>query len=117
MKKAISFLGWGLFAIALVGVIYFAWPKSVTIDFRGGVNEIVFSEEDNCAYIKASMVFADTTTTIKVNKNISIKDMDGNKMSVEDIKIGDMIDLDYKGKLENPTDIITAKWIRVYPSK
>lgn len=119
MKKTISYIGWGLFAITLIGMIYFAWPKSKTIDFRGYVKEIVSSKEDGYTYIKATMIFSDiktdVATTIKVEKNTSIKDMDGNKMSVEGIKAGDMIDLDYKGRLANPADIITAKWIRVCP--
>lgn len=117
MKKKIANLGWILFGITLIGMIYFAWPKNTTIDFRGYVNEINYSEEDSYYYIKATMVFADTPTNIKVKNNISIKDIEGNKKSINDIQIGDMIDLDFKGTLDDPTKTITAKWIRLYPAK
>ena len=113
MKKFLSCLGWILFAITLVAMFWVAKP-SKTVDFSGVVKSIEYNEQENCTYITASMILQDNSSVIiKAKDNISVREVTGEKMKLEEIKVGDLIDLDYKGKIDGKDSIITAKWIKV----
>ena len=113
MKKVLSYLGWILFVVTLIAMFWFAKPSD-TVDFSGVVKSIEYNEQENCTYITASMILQDNSSVIiKAKDNISVKEITGEKMKLEEIKVGDLIDLDYKGKIDGIDSIVTAKWIKV----
>ena len=113
MKKVLSYLGWILFVVTLIAMFWFAKPSD-TVDFSGVVKSTEYNEQENCTYITASMILQDNSSVIiKAKDNISVKEVTGEKMNLEEIKVGDLIDLDYKGKIDGKDSIITAKWIKV----
>jgi len=113
VKKIFSYLGWILFAVTLITMFYIAKP-SKTVDFSGVVKSIEYNEQENCTYITASMIHDDNSSVIiKAKDNISVKEITGEKMKLDGIMVGDLIDLDYKGKIDGKDSIITAKWIKV----
>ena len=113
LEKILPWIGWVLFAITLFVMLWIAKPSD-TVDFSGVVKSIEYNEQENCTYITASMILQDNSSVIiKVKDNISVKEITGEKMKLEEIKVGDLIDLDYKGKIDGKDSIITAKWIKV----
>ena len=113
MKKVLSYLGWILFAITLVAMFWIAKP-SKTVDFSGVVKSIEYNEQEKCTYITTSMIHDDNSSVIiKAKHNIYVKEITGEKMKLEEIKVGDLIDLDYKGKIDGKDSIVSAKWIKV----
>ena len=113
MKKVLSYLGWILFAVTLIAMFWIAKP-SATVDFSGVVKSIEYNEQENCTYITTSMIFDDNSSVIiKAKDSISVKEITGEKMKLEEVKAGDLIDLDYKGKIAGKDSIVTAKWIKV----
>ena len=113
MKKVLSYLGWILFAITLITLFWIAKPSD-TVDFRGVVKSIEYNEQEKCTYITTSMIHDDNSSVIiKAKDSISVKEITGEKMKLEEVKAGDLIDLDYKGKIDGKDSIVTAKWIKV----
>ena len=113
MKKVLSYLGWILFAITLITLFWIVKPSD-TIDFRGVVKSIEYNEQEKCTYITTSMIHDDNSSVIiKAKDSISVKEITGEKMKLEEVKAGDLIDLDYKGKIAGKDSIVTAKWIKV----
>ena len=112
MKKVLSYLGWILFAITLITLFWIAKPSD-TVDFRGVVKSIEYNEQEKCTYITTSMIHDDNSSVIiKAKDSISVKEITGEKMKLEEVKAGDLIDLDYKGKIDGKDSIVTAKWIK-----
>lgn len=88
-----------------------------TVSFRGTVVEINNINEES-VYIKALMIFGTVPRTIRVDGNVSIRNLiSGEKMSIDEINIGDMIDLDVRGRWDDVTAIIIPRWIRVLPKQ
>lgn len=113
MKKVLSYLGWILFAITLITLFWIVKPSD-TVDFRGVVKSIEYNEQEKCTYITTSMIHDDNSSVIiKAKDSISVKEITGEKMKLEEVKAGDLIDLDYKGKIAGKDSIVTAKWIKV----
>ena len=113
LKKIFSLAGWILFAITLF-VMFWVIKPSKTVDFSGIVKSIEYNQQEKCSYITASMLLNENTSVvIKVKDNVSVKEVTGEKMNITEIKIGDLIDLDYKGTIDGKNSIITAKWIKV----
>ena len=113
MKKVLSYLVWILFAITLITLFWIVKPSD-TVDFRGVVKSIEYNEQEKCTYITTSMIHDDNSSVIiKAKDSISVKEITGEKMKLEEVKAGDLIDLDYKGKIAGKDSIVTAKWIKV----
>lgn len=113
LEKILPWIGWILFASTLFVMLWVVKP-SRTVDFSGVVKSIEYNEQENCTYITASMILQDNSSVIiKAKDNISVKEITGEKMKLEEIKVGDLIDLDYKGKIDGKDSIVTAKWIKV----
>ena len=120
-KKTISILlPWCLFICAFTLLIFSSnliSQKAQTNDFRGYVQEVEIDYESNTAYIHANAVWGfEHKVLITAPLNISCLLLDGRNIPVDNIKAGDMIDLDYKGKWGlNDAGIFeaTAKWITV----
>ncbi len=106
-----------LAALIIAAAIYLAPGK--TIDFRGYVQEIYFDDTNDgskmVAAIHCTDVFGgDSTYTVYAEYDIRITDTSGEKMKLDDIRPGDMIDLDYKRKTGENGERF-AKWISVCP--
>ncbi len=100
MKKALLYLGWALFLVFAVISTILMFNKEDTVDLRGTVKEITFSQ--NAAEIKVTPIFnEDNVITITADKSIKVKTVYGEKYSLEKIKSGDQIDVNYKGELEH----------------
>ena len=113
LEKILPWIGWVLFAITLFVMLWVAKPSD-TVDFSGVVKSIEYNQQENCTYITASMILQDNSSVIiKAKDNISVKEVTGEKMKLEEIKVGDLIDLDYKGKIDGKDSIVIAKWIKV----
>lgn len=114
MRKALSWLGWTFFGIAFITAVYFVIPKNNTCDFRGYIEEIQIDENNECAWITISEITNENShIKLMVPANTSIKNHDGEKISVNQIKIGQLLDADMKGSKIDDT-YYQAKWIIVY---
>ncbi|MBO5968650.1 MAG: hypothetical protein J6S14_09155 [Clostridia bacterium] len=113
MKKILSYLGWILFTVTLITMFWITKP-SKTVDFSGVVTSIEYNEQEKCTYFTTYMIHdEESRVIIKASDTISIKEITGEKMQVEDINVGDLIDLDYKGKIDGKDSVVSAKWIKV----
>lgn len=113
MKKALLYSGWILFAFVLTAMFWITKPSD-TVDFSGVVKSIEYNKQEKCSCIKASLIYDDASrVTVKVKDNISVKEVTSEKMKIDDIGVGDLIILDYKGKINGKSGIVTAKWIKV----
>lgn len=65
MKKAVTYIGWILAGLFLVGMIYFAIPKNSTCDFRGYVEAVDTDQKNNCVWLSVKMIFDETATKLK----------------------------------------------------
>lgn len=106
-----------LAALIIASAIHLAPTK--TIDFRGYVQEIYFDDtnddSEKIAAIHCTDVFDNGSSyTVYAAYDIRITDTGGRKMTLDDIKPGDMIDLDYKYKTGKNGERY-AKWIMVCP--
>lgn len=91
-------------------------PSYATVDFRGYVTDISFDGTGELATITATDVFDNGGCyTVLAEEGIRVTSLGGAKMSLSDIKPGDMIDLDYKRKTGSDGTHY-AKWISVCPS-
>lgn len=113
MKKALCIIGISAVVVILAVGVALSIP-SETVDFRGTVTHISFDEALECYYVKATALTGGNAT-VKVSTSVSVKSIGGDEMSAADIKVGDEIDLDYKGKWKDSETPIIAKWVRVTP--
>ena len=114
MRKVFSWLGWTLFGITFAAMIYFIIPKDNTCDFRGYIEEIQIDEINECTWITISEITNENShIKLKVSSNTSVKNRDGEKITVNRIKIGQLLDADIKGSKIDDT-YYKAKWIIVY---
>lgn len=114
-RKIFAGSGWVLFAVTLICMLVYAVPKNNTVDFRGYVTNISYNEAEKYVLMETVSVASDQLKAVViVDDSIQIKDIAGSKFDRKKIKIGDMIDFDYKGRIgEDP--YITAEWLSVYP--
>lgn len=113
MKKTFSYLGWILFAVSLIAMFWYIKP-SKTVDFYGVVKEIEYREEENATYFTTSMLYdKESKIIIKAKNRISVKEVTGEKMELDEIQVGDLLGLDYRGTIDRNDSVITAKWIKV----
>ena len=113
MRKALNWLGGILFGIAFIAAIYFVIPKDNTCDLRGYIEEIQIDEKNDCTWITISEITNEHShIKLKISANVSIKNYGGEKISVNQIKIGQLLDADIKGSKVDDT-YYQAKWIRI----
>ncbi|MBQ9801760.1 MAG: hypothetical protein IJW51_01645 [Clostridia bacterium] len=106
-----------LAALIVAAAIYLAPAK--TVDFRGYVTEIYFDDTNDGSKMVAAIHCTDvfdngSTYTVYAEYDIRVTDISGEKMTLDDIRPGDMIDLDYKHKTGKNGERY-AKWITVCP--
>lgn len=114
MKKVFGYLGWILFGITFIALVYFIYPKNSTCDFRGYIEEIQADEQNKCTWITISEVTnKDSYIKLKITDKTPVKNLDGKTISTDRIQIGQMLDGDTKGdKIDDA--YYQAKWIKIY---
>ena len=112
-SKIYAGIGIAVLVLILITGILISIPSD-TVDFRGTVDSVYFSEKDNCTYIEATSVFGEKITVMADSK-ISVKDISGEKFDIKALKKGDMIDLDYAHDTSENDGFVIAKWIEVCP--
>ena len=113
-SKIYAGIGIAVLALILITGILISIPSD-TVDFRGTVDLVYFSEKDNCTHIEATGIFGEKITVMAYS-NISVKDISGKKFDIKALKKGDMIDLDYShAQLESGDGVVIAEWIEVCP--
>lgn len=111
-KKAFVYIGIAITVLILIiGAVLF--PQGRTVDCRGTVEAISYDESSECTYLKVKGVFDGPIYTIKVKSSTSIRSEGGDKMSVDEIKTGDVVSLDHFGKWKSEDSPLTAKQIKV----
>lgn len=113
MKKLFIIIGTVAVAVILAVGVALSIPAR-TVDFRGTVDSITYDEAEDCYYLKATSLTGGIAT-IRVASDVSVKSLGGDEMSASEIKAGDDIDLDYKGKWTDAEIPVLAKWVRVTP--
>ncbi len=115
MKKFSYGLGTVLLAVIVAVSVWFLKPEK-TVDYRGIVKSVEYNQDDNCTYIDTYMLYDESSSVIiKVKPRTEIKYIDGAECELKDIKAGDMLDIDYKGKIDGYGSTVTAKWLKVCP--
>ncbi|MBQ2923618.1 MAG: hypothetical protein IJE60_11145 [Tyzzerella sp.] len=108
MKKAITIIGCLLIAvIIIVGVIIFIPPK--TLDFRGTVTEIDIDDSKTTFHIEQSGGISYTVVADEKTKVMPCHEDDPD-VTLNDIKVGNTIDGDYRWLTKNNK----AKYITVW---
>ena len=114
MKKVFRYTAYGLFGIILVALICCAIPKNSTCDFRGYVEEIQTDKQDACIWITISEATNENShIKLKVTEKTSIKNLDGNGISADQIQIGNMLDTNVHGEKADDT-YYQANWVKIY---
>ena len=114
MKNFVKYLCRCLLCVALIAAIGAVMPREKTVDYRGIVKSVEYDQQDKCTYIDTYMIYDESSSVIiKAKPGTSVKYVSGEKCSLSDIKVGDMIDLDYRGKIDGYGSVVTAKWIKV----
>ena len=73
---------------------------------------IEYKADEKAYYFGVYDEFSDVACTIKATKDTGVKYLD-KKVSVEEIRVGDRVSLDYRGKWESADKPLTAKWIKI----
>ncbi len=113
MKKSILIVLAVILAACGICVICDALTPD-TVDFRGYVDEIVL-HEDGSATIHATGVFNNEPFTFRVGARVPVRDLEGERVALVDIKTGDMIDVDYKGTFDHESKSADVRRMQVMP--
>ena len=114
MKKVFRYTAWGLIGILFVIFVYCALSKSSTCDFRGYVEELQTDEKNACVWITLSEVTNERSRLkLKVTEKTSVKNLDGDRISADQIQIGDMLDANVHDEKVDDA-YYQVEWIRVY---
>ena len=110
-KKIFICVGAVLFILILALGIWFML-QGRTVDCRGTVESITVFD-DGSAVITVKGVFDGPTYTLRVIPGTSMTTDSGDKLSLQDISVGDTISANYRGKYKNADTVLDAKWIKV----
>ena len=100
-KKIISILSIVLLAVFAIYSIYIIYPKGRLVDCSAIVDAVESDAEEQCLYVIASNSINNMTYKIKIPYGTKCKTVNGDKYSVESIKIGDDITLNFKDEPEH----------------
>ena len=114
MKRVWPYVGWGLFAVACIAMLWIAVKPENTVDFSGVVRSVSYNEQEHMTVLQASMIHDESSNVIiRVPDTVSVREITGEIMSIKELAAGDFIELDYKGKISGKDSVVTAKWIKV----
>ena len=83
-------------------------PASRTVDFSGTVESVRVDEQSSSVYVTAVQELSDFTSEIEIKKHTRCKDVDGTKIVPAELKIGDKILLNFRGKPQEVDGIYKA---------
>lgn len=110
-KKILIYAGSILLFVAL-SVLCIVLISDSKIDFEGTVKSITGSD-DGCVYITVEDDFYDEIYKIKIKSGTKVKNDNGDKISADEIRVGDEVSVNYRGKYESEDVALTAKRIEV----
>ncbi len=92
-------------------------PASRTVDFSGTVESVRVDEENGSVYVIAVQDASNFTCEIEIKKHTRCKDADGAKVDPSELQAGDMILLNFRGKVKQVDGInkaVTKSTVKVY---
>ena len=96
-------------ALMLCGVYFLLiGPTSRTVDFSGTVDSVRIDEENGSVYVTATQDLSDFTCEIEIKPRTRCKDADGVKIDPAELKAGNKILLNFRGKPKAVDGIHTA---------
>ena len=111
MKKALrAVVLCGLAILLVLGIYYFAVPK--TLDFRGTVTKIEAAEQTTTFYIETESIGTSYVVIADHKTKISPCHKDDPKIDIEDIKVGDVIEGDYRRLSKEHTAKFITVWVQ-----
>ena len=113
MKQFKNIFIFGVIVLFLVGVmiIQYATP-SRTVDFRGEILSIAVSEEGIITISAASDISGHFI--FRIDDKSKLEDYCGEKITLEDLTEGAMVDINYCKYIFKQEDIYTVKSLRLY---
>ena len=110
MKKAIKIIGICCVAAVIIVGIYMFIP-SKTLDFRGTVTEIETTEHETIFHIADSSIGTSYTVVAENKTDVSPCHKDDPEVDLADIKVGDVIEGDYRWlSNDHKAKFITVWW-------
>ena len=97
--------------LLLWGIVSYAQP-SRTIDFRGEIHGVVVSENGEVTLLAIDAYGGDFL--FRIDEGSKLKNFDGEKISVNDLFKGAMVDINYRKYLFKKEDIHTVKTLKLY---
>ena len=114
VKRVWPYVGWGLFAVACIAMLWIAAKPENTVDFSGVVRSVSYNEQEHVTVLQASMIHDESSNVIiRVPDTVSVREITGEIMGIKELAAGDFIELDYKGEISGKDSVVTAKWIKV----
>ena len=114
MKQFKNIFIFGVIVLLLVGVaiIQYATPSRM-VDFRGEILSIAVSEDGIVTLSAASDI--EGPFLFRINDKTKLENIAGEKIELENIREGCLIDVNYRKQLFKEEKVYTAKEIILYP--
>ncbi len=110
MSKFLIIIG-ALVLVMALSILCAVLISDANPDFSGTVKSI--KESDGCVYITVEDDFYDTIYKIEIKSGTKIRNDSGDKISADEIRVGDEVSIAYRGKYESEDAALTAKRIEV----
>lgn len=109
LKKQNIILLFCLLALLIVCIMAFLHNERL-VDCRGEVKSINYDEAERCYYIRVLGTADGAEYLIRATPSTRVTD-GGKKSSVEKIRVGNVLSLNYRGKWKSKDTVLKAKWI------
>ncbi len=99
--------------------LLFISSTSRTVDFSGTVESVRVDEENGSVYVTAVQELSNFTCEIEIKKHTRCKDVDGAKIDPAELKAGDKILLNFRGKPQEVDGInkaVAKSTVKVFPT-
>lgn len=100
-KKIVSVVSIVLLSILIIYSIHIIHPKGHLVDCSADVISIKTDAGEQCLYVIASESINNMIYEIKIPYGTKCKTVNGDKFSLQNIKIGDNLSLNFKGEPEH----------------
>ena len=113
MKSFKTLFTVGCFVLAFIGAMIIQNSNvSRTVDFRGNVMDVIVSDSGVITLHAEALEGGDRI--FRIDESSRLENLDGEKISVGDLKVGTLIDLNYKKPLFKDEDVYTVKELVAY---
>lgn len=100
--------------ILFIGFWIFKSAMSKPYHYEGIVQSIRLDEKEN-AFLEVKSVHGDAVIKVKIENSMSFSFWDGSRMKAEDLRIGDIINANFKKRKDG--DYYVVKKLKIYPSE